>query len=433
MFSIRGLIRKCARAASAGLLLPAACAFAAAAGLAPAQATETALYDFTGTSGSQPLASLISDAKGALYGTTFHGGASGMGVVFKLTPPKSSKELWTETVLHSFGACAGGDGCEPQANVIFDAQGSLYGTAYGGGSNNGGVVFKLTPPASGTGPWTETILYNFLSSSSDGYNPQGGLIFDAHGYLYGTTGSGGAYGYGTVFRLKPPVSGNGAWAETILYSFMPPPDGVTPTGSLIFDAKGALYGTTVYGGEADLGTVYKLTPGTGTWTETVLQSFTGSNGAMPSGVILDKHGALYGATQHGGSLGLGAVFKLTPPAIPSGQWTEQVLYGFPEANLMFPIGSLILNAQGKLYGVTWGGGIPVGGSSGAVYRLTPPARGSGEWTPTVLYSFTNCSGDYGCVPQAGLMADAKGELYGTTSGGGPGGSNNGAVFRLVAH
>ncbi|MGO9484998.1 MAG: choice-of-anchor tandem repeat GloVer-containing protein [Rhodomicrobium sp.] len=441
MFCIRGLIRKRVRAASAGLIFPAVCAFIAAAGLTPARATEQTVYDFTGASGSQPNSSLISDAKGALYGTTCYGGASqsqyeiGYGTVFKLTPPASGTGSWTETVLYSF---MGGttDGRCPVGNLVMDAQGALYGAVQMGGPLGQGYIFKLTPPASGTSAWTETILHSF-GSSPDGNSPVAGVIFDAHGSLYGTTAYGGTANNGTVYKLTPPVSGNGAWTETIMYSFQGQPDGSYPIGSLVFDAKGALYGTTVWGGDtvsaSNYGTVYKLTPsGTGEWTETVLHSFKGStvsDGEYPnSGPIFDNKGALYGVTASGGGpRNGGTVYKLTPPASSVGNWTEQVLYSYKD-NPNDPVGNVVFDAQGKLYGVTENGGA-VKGEAGTVYSLTPPASGSKPWKLQVLYTFT-CQSSSGCMPQAGLMWDASGALYGTTDTGGPVGSVAGAVFKL---
>ncbi|MGO9486228.1 MAG: choice-of-anchor tandem repeat GloVer-containing protein [Rhodomicrobium sp.] len=438
MSSIHGLIWTHARLASIGLLSTAACAFIAAAGPAPAHATETALYTFTGPSGAYPQASLTADTKGNLYGTTSvggsGGGAFGFGVVFMLTPPASAAGAWTETVLYNFAE--GTDGGQPHGNVIFDAQGSLYGTATCGGLGNGnlgyGVVYKLTPPASGSGPWTETVLHSF-GRQPDGAFPSGGLIFDAYGSLYGTTAGGGAKGEGTVFKLKPPTTGMGPWTETILHNFEGKGNGAQPNGNLIFDAKGALYGTTTAGGNTvnrrSYGTVFKLTPpsprGPGPWTETVLHKFASPDGAYPSGsLIFDAHGALYGAT-YSGSVGSGStVFKLSPPAAALGKWTEEILSDFEDSNPAEAAGSVIFDTQGNLYGVAnWGGS----NSAGAVYSLTPPASGKGTWTLGVLYNF-DCQSSSGCYPNSSLISPVNGTLYGTAYQGGP--ANEGAVFQL---
>ncbi len=437
MFLIRGLIRKRARLASTGLIFPAACAVIGAAGLTPAHATETTLYSFTNTSGAQPQASLTADAKGDLYGTTYAGGA-GFGTVFKLTRPATAKESWTETVLYSFSG--GADGRFPAGNVVFGPHGSLYGTTLLGGSDvsgNAGVVFELTPPASGKGAWQETVVHNFLPSQSDGYQPLAGLI-ERDGAFYGTTQYGGASNNGTVFKLTPPASGKGAWTETILYSFKGHGDGMMPMGNLVFDTRGALYGTTNGGGSSvtgdGFGTVFKLAPPstkTDPWTESILYSLKGQNGsdgANPqSSLIFDKHGALYGTTWTGGSGGYsGAVFKVSPPASPSVNWTEEVLFDFTGTGLFNPAGSLIFDAEGKLYGVTNNGGSTQFIGYGAVYSLTPPASGPAAWTLEVLYNFPG--GDSGGGPQAGLISPVNGTFYGTTNDGGSGGF--GAVFEL---
>jgi uncharacterized repeat protein (TIGR03803 family) len=436
MFGINCPIRKYTRLTSIGLLFPAACAFIAAGGPAPAYATGTTLYSFTNTSGAQPQASLTADAKGNLYGTTHAGGAFGFGAVFRLTRPASANGGWTETVLYSF--TGGADGKFPAGNVIFGSQGSLYGAASLGGSDvsgNAGVVFELTPPASGKGAWQETVLHNFLPSQSDGYQPQAGLI-ERDGAFYGTTQYGGASNMGTVFKLTPPASAKGSWTETILYSFQGHGDGTMPMGNLVFDTKGALYGTTSGGGSSvtgeGFGTVFKLTPAkTGPWEETVLYRFKGQNGsdgANPqSALIFDRHGALYGTAWTGGSGGnSGVVFKVSPPVAPSVNWTEEVLLDFTGSGMFNPAGSLIFDAEGKLYGVTSNGGSTQFIGYGAAYSLTPPASGPAGWTLAVLYNFPG--GNSGGNPLAGLISPVNGTFYGTTSVGGSGGF--GAVFEL---
>jgi uncharacterized repeat protein (TIGR03803 family) len=430
------------RAASAGLL---SAAIAASASLMPAQASQTALYDFTGKSGSTPDSKLVFDASGALYGTTMYGGAHGGGTVYKLTRPASGTGPWQETVLHSFAG--GADGAVPVSGVVLDAQGAVYGAVAAGGSLNMGAVFKLTPPASGTGPWTRTILHNF-GNGLDGQTPQGGVVLDAHGALYGTTQYGGGHSYGIVYQLTPPVSGTGPWKETILHSFQHSnTDGGWPMGDLAIDSKGALYGTTQLGGFSlgDYGTVFKMTPPAvagGAWTEKVLHIFKYTDGANPSyGVIIGKGGALYGVAARGSpSLSdpdEGAVFKLTPPTVAQGQWTQEVLYYFAKGNAFFPgvtvspMGTLVFDPQGNLYGVTELGGSD-GNARGGVYSLTPPASGSGPWTAKVIYNFMNCEGPISCNPMAGLVRNANGALFGTASGFSAS-KSNGAVFKLLCN
>jgi uncharacterized repeat protein (TIGR03803 family) len=311
---------------------------------------EKVLHNFNnnGTDGYYPRASLISDAAGNLYGTTIYGSTYGWGTVFELTPTTGGG--WTEQVLHSFGN--GTDGGEPRASLIFDAAGNLYGTTYGGGiychSIGGcGTVFELTLTAGGN--WTEAVLYNFGSFTDDGYEPSASLIFDAAGNLYGTTQFGGIHGWGTVFELTPTTGGG--WSEQVLLNFGT--GGAFPQAGLIFDAAGNLYGTTSEGG-TNIGTVFELTPNVGGgWTETVLHNFgSGTDGSYPyAGLIFDAAGNLYGTTQYGGTYnscsgGCGTVFELTPTA--GGKWTEQVLLNFNGTGGANPYAGLIFDAAGHL-------------------------------------------------------------------------------------
>jgi uncharacterized repeat protein (TIGR03803 family) len=220
--------------------------------------TETVLHNFTGhtTDGFGPVASLIFDGSGNIYGTTSVGGAHSYGTVFELAPIGDGS--WTETILHSFEKIDG-DGLAPEAGLIFDGSGNIYGTTVGGGAyggpGTGGAVFELTPVAGGG--WTETLLHSF-GNGADGSGPFSSLIFDGSGNLYGTTIRGGAYGDGTVFELTP-VAG-GSWTETVLHSFGHGKDGSGPASGLIFDGSGNLYGTTGGGGAFGSGTVFEITP-----------------------------------------------------------------------------------------------------------------------------------------------------------------------------
>src|SRR5664280_3872238 len=282
--------------------------------------TEKVLHNFNenGTDGALPRAPLIFDAAGNLYGTTEYGGTyydSDLGTVFELTPAAGGG--WTEKVLHNFGI--GRDGTDPLAGLIFDAAGNLYGTTEYGGTyydSDLGTVFELTPAAGGG--WTEKVLHNFVIGR-DGTDPLAGLIFDAAGNLYGTTEYAGNYGAGTVFELTP--TAGGGWTEKVLHNFNGT-DGEFPYSSLIFDGAGNLYGTTSAGGTYSsclsgyyCGTVFELTPAAGGgWTETVLHSFgNGTDGYSPSaGLIFDAAGNLYGTTPHGGTYEGGTVFEVTP-------------------------------------------------------------------------------------------------------------------------
>jgi uncharacterized repeat protein (TIGR03803 family) len=331
--------------------------------------------------------------------------------------------------------------------LIADKQGVLYGTTQGASpdcidNTTCGTAFRLSPPSTGQTEWSETVLYRFcsLSNRADGGRPLAGLIADKQGVLYGTTQSGGAAGQGTVFKLMPPANGQSEWTETVIYSFCSLPncsDGARPLGTtLIADKHGAFFGTTLAGGAADQGTVFKLTPPARfqtEWTETVIYSFCSlpncSDGASPTaGLITDKQGALYSITYYGGAAGQGTIFKLTPPAKYETEWTETVLHSFagtPNDGAYLQLG-LIADKHGTLYGATLEGGA---NELGIVFKLTPPARFQTEWTETVLYSFCslpNCSD--GISPLGDLIADKHGALYGATLNGGA--ASHGVVFKL---
>ena len=379
-----------------------------------ATAGERVLYSFANDhlDGNDPYSSLIFDAAGNLYGTTYSGGAYGYGTVFELTPAAGG--TWTEKVLHSF-INDGTDGHEPYAGLIFDAAGNLYGTTFAGGPSDLGTVFELTPAGGGT--WTEKVLHTFNNDGTDGYEPYAGLILDAAGNLYGTTQGGGTAFTGTVFQLTP--AAGGTWTEKVVYSFANNgTDGTVPKAGVIFDAAGNLYGTTSEGGPSNAGTVFELTPaGGGTWTEKVLHTFGSStDGIDPvAGLIFDGAGNLYGTTSRGGTYNLGTAFELTPAG--GGTWMERVTHSFGNgtdgAN---PQAGLIFDGAGNLYGTTFHGGSFGGGT---VFRL----NAQGE---VLLQNF---SGADGISPQGGMLLDTSGNLYGTTAQGGS--SNVGTVFEIT--
>jgi uncharacterized repeat protein (TIGR03803 family) len=215
-----------------------------------------------------PAAALIADSSGALYGTTELGGAAKQGSVFKLSPPAAGQTAWTETELYEFEG--GADGATPKAPVAFGPEGVLYGTTYGGGTNSYGTIFQLTPPASGTGPWTKTILFNLTPQS--GGTPVDGVLVSPSGALYVTTLQGGSLlinghqvlnGTGSVLELIPPAAGQTAWTEKTLYVFYPTSQHIHPSypaGGLAFGLGGKLYGTTSQGGPGNLGTAFSLAP-----------------------------------------------------------------------------------------------------------------------------------------------------------------------------
>ncbi|MGA3211059.1 MAG: choice-of-anchor tandem repeat GloVer-containing protein [Terriglobales bacterium] len=418
---------------------------------AQAQYTESVLYSFTGYPTSEPLAGLISDSKGNLYGTVFSGaegqgsclnGDYGCGAVFELSPPTTCTGSWTETVLHYFDGGSAGDGGLPSAGLVFDSKGNLYGTTMEGGAHNLGTVFELSPPSSAGGSWSETVLYSFCSvggsSCTDGEEPQAGLILDAKGNLYGNAG--------VTFELSPPSTGSGAWTEQVLAG------GTGSLGGLVFDSKGNLYGTSYEGGAAGFGTVFELSPpasGSGPWTETTLWTFAGApgDGELPYSVLIfDSKGNLYGTTSYGGNSdnaacvnapykGCGTVFEVSPPSSGSGPWTEKLLWNFagPPGDGDYLIGGLIFDSKGNLYGTAELGGAgdatDCGGSNcGLVYELSPPSSGSGPWTESILWNFAGAPSD-GSWPYAGLIFDSKSNLYSTTYTGGT--NNAGTIFELM--
>jgi uncharacterized repeat protein (TIGR03803 family) len=377
-------------------------------------ATEKVLYSFSelDKDGSTPRSGLTADAVGNLYGTTAVGGTHGYGTVFMLTPKTGGG--WTEKILYNF-LRKFPSAYSPEAGLIIDAAGNLYGTTESGGSFHYGTVFELTPKAGGG--WTENVLHSFNNNRTDGANPMAGLIFDAAGNLYGTTELGGTSNTGTVFELTP--AAGGSWTEKVLHSFNNNGDGTNPTASLIFDASGNLYGTTELGGTSNYGTVFELTS---TGAEKILHSFNGADGSIPSAnLISDVGGNLYGTTRSGGTSDYGTVFELTPAA--GGSWTEKVLHHFSARGTdgNQPWSGLILDAAGNLYGTTEGGGTH---SHGTVFELTP--KTGGGWTEKVLHSFVAGDGSY---PEAGLIFDAAGKLYSTTISGGT--YNLGTVFELA--
>jgi uncharacterized repeat protein (TIGR03803 family) len=325
-------------------------------------------------------------------------------------------------VLHRFTSK---DGVVTNTSV-FDAAGNLYGTTLK-------VVYKLAPNSHGS--WTESVLYRFcsLKNCADGDAPTT-LIFDAAGNLYGTTQLGGGFGDGTVFKLTP--NSDGSWTESVLYSFTGGADGRQPLyGGVIFDATGNLYGTASGGGDlacnapSVCGVVYKLTPNShGSWTESVLYSFTGgADGAYPaSGLVFDSAGSLYGTTPSGGNLsdcinGCGVVFKLTPNS--DGSWTESVLHSFANHPAANPYTGLVFDATGNLYGTTLYGG-PVNG--GVVFKMA--AKSDGSWAYGLLHVFL---GKPAKNPDGGLVLDKVGNLYGPTLGCGSGYKCQGVVFEIT--
>ncbi len=420
--------------------------------------TESVLYNFQGGPGgaANPNSGLISGPSGVFYGTTFGGGTG--GTVYKLF---RTGNFCSAIVIHSF---TGADGSGPQASLLRDAAGNLYGTTIAGGNYGGGVVFELKPVAGGL--WNFFVLHNFNFdgiNNFDGFRPLSNVVMDTKGSLYGTTEFGGSgpctyngptvapprevpSGCGTVFQLTP--HSDGTWSEKLVYSFQGGPDGGMPFAGLVRDSKGVFYGTTSQGGIATNGTcasfndtgcgvIFSLAPHAGGWAENVIYAFEGStDGANPTApLVFDHAGNLYGTangTFVGGSNS--AVFMLTPSS--GGVWNESTIFTFAtdgSGTGTQPLGGVIFDAAGDLYGTTfYGSGTssasiapPKLAGGGVVYQLTPSV--SGPWTETVLHSF---AGDPdGFQPGYGSLLLRAGALYGTTMLGGA--SNVGSAFSVT--
>lgn len=384
---------------------------------------EAVLLSFeSGTdSGNLPRAGLVFGSAGNLYGTTSEGGSGGGGTVFELS--RRAGGGWNETVLYSFSP-------KPEytfdqvSGVVFDKAGNLYGTTSLGGIKNHGRVFELIRQADGS--WAEKVVHDFDNNGTDGYTPLGGVILDSSGNLYGTTAYGGTGGCastacGIVYELTPKP--NGVWAEKILYNFTPGAGGTNPYFGLTFDTAGNLYGTTEYGGVDGSGVAYELMPaGGGAWSESVIHSFgSGPDTGFPQSLTF-YNGNIYGETANGGS-GDGNVFELSPAV--DGGWNETILANFPYGNgdgaPELPTGNVVFDASGNIYGASQGGS----GLSGTVFELTPGQDGT--WDETILYNF-NDLGTAGADPIGGLIMDSRGNLYGTTQYGGA--YDAGTVFEV---
>jgi len=415
------------------------------------QAQYKVLWSFAGApnDGNAPEGSLVLDRAGNLYGTSFTGGSStaslcfpyGCGTVFELSPNQDG--TWTEVVLYSFctnysnSQCL--DGALPQAGLLLDPKGNLYGTTTNGGdqpcehtSLGCGIVFKISPPSALGGTWTERVLYNFCltkanNNCSDGSLPVSQLTSDASGNLYGTTSTGGTNvsNAGTVFELSRGVKG---WTETVLYSFCSLgqgdacPDGSSPLAGVTFDNSGNLNGTTKLGGSQKSqgnGTVYKLSPGANGWTEAVVFSFEYpfGHGRGPAGTVtFDALGDLFSTASGGGQSGAGTVIRLSPKG---GGKVRTFSFNLQDGNMPMA-GVLIDFSNAAIYGTTFAGGTAQGGTA---FKIVAPAQES------VLYNF--CS-QQGCTDGAGpsaLIADKSGNLYGTTKVGGA--DNAGVVFEIT--
>jgi uncharacterized repeat protein (TIGR03803 family) len=369
------------------------------------------LYRFNRyTDGRTPLAGLVVDGNGNLYGTAAYGGADECGTVFELSHGDGA---WSEKVLYSF--TCGSDGEYPAGGLVLDHAGNLYGTTSGYSNGNHGNAFELVHHEHGS--WSLKVLYSF-SGGSDGAYPMAGLAWDQAGNLYGTTTSGSVSVRGVVFQLRP--NRDGSWKEKVLHRFAGGSDGDTPSATPTFDSAGNLYGTTRYGGGAPIcggcGTVFQLTPQqNGNWKYKVIRRFRGTDGEYPlASVTLDASGNLYGTTSAGGPKGGGTVFELARRQ--NGSWIGKSLHNFglnPLAGLS-PQTGLLFDASGNLWGTTLGGGnLGCKSGCGVVFQLTLGSQGS--WKESVVHTFVD---DPGYYPAGILISDTTGNLYGTTEGDG---------------
>ncbi|MBZ5573259.1 MAG: hypothetical protein LAO09_15425 [Acidobacteriia bacterium] len=415
-----------------------------------AQARGKILHGFSGErDGMNPAGRLVGDGSGNLYGASTQGTQYGGGIVFELSP--IPPDGWTGRVLYTFKNFDDGGYVW---GLVRDQAGNLYGMTDGG--SNRGTVFKVSPGNPGQ-EWTKTTLYEFCplgyGTCTDGDQPLSHLTFDSQGNLYGTTPLGGDLscqlnpggGCGVVFKLTP--SPNGMWTQTVLHAFSGK-DGFSPWNTgLIFDSGGNLYGATTEGADLSCpvpsgdgcGLVFELSPeNDGSWTETVLHVFHGDErGSVPLGdLVFDSAGKLYGTTLEGGDLscsanpsyGCGIVFQLSPE--PDGKWTEQVLHTFTGPDGVFPVGELTFDPSGNLYGVAEGGGYEQ-------CPYNPSYHGCGTVFELVQNPLglprarvLRFNGKDGTYPQSGVVLDAAGNLYGTAWAGGPHGG--GVVYEVYA-
>ena len=381
--------------------------------------TLTTLANFSGgpNYGAAPRGSLIADANGDLFGTTLIGGLSGLGTVFEIVNTTSGY-AGTPITLVSFN---GTDGAHPQGGLIADSDGNLFGTTWEGGSGSWGTVYEIAKTSSGYAS-TPTTLVSF--NEDDGAFPQNGLIADANGNLLGTTQYGGPYNAGTVFEIAKTSNGY-ASTPTTLVGFNVS-NGASPQCNLIADTNGNLFGTTLDGGAYGAGTVFEIFNTVDGYSSTpiTLVSFNATDGANPqSGLIADTNGSLFGATISGGAYGVGTVFEITKTS--SGYATAPTtLVSFDNpvgsGSHFYSVASLISDANGDLFGTS-----PVTGSNyGTVFEIVN-SRGAYADTPTILTSFDLSNGAF---PATSLLADANGNLYGTTVNGGQ--FDDGTVFEI---
>ena len=379
--------------------------------------TTKVIFTFAGgADGEYADTDLVVDSAGAIYGTTVRGGLHGGGTVFQLAPSATG---WHHTVLYNF--TGGADGGEPYKGVTLDSQGNLYGTTVtgGGGVCEGGcgLAFKLTRSGSN---WFHSVIHTF-SGRNDGSGPGSGLTIDRLGNLYGMTPTGGAFGVGVIYRLRPHP--DGTWGLRVLHPFTGGADGGGGSAGRLLLHGGYLFGVATTGGAHGKGVAFRLshTPD-GKWHYLTLYPFKGQPDAgFPyGGLTFDKSGNLYGTTYYDGANNLGCVYELSPNS--NGTWIEKVLYSFKGGqDGSRSIANVVFDAAGNLYGTTSEGGA----GFGTIFKLAPGANGT--WTETVAYRFQGSpDGAFAYNP---MVVDSAGNIYGATVHGGP--SDDGTIYKFT--
>jgi uncharacterized repeat protein (TIGR03803 family) len=377
--------------------------------------TTEIIYSFGGEEDGEYLDTDVEiDSAGNLYGTSVLGGDFGGGTVWELSPMGTG---WVHTVLYSFTGSA--DGGEPYKGVTLDSAGNLYGTAVTGGSGSCeggcGVVYKLTNSG---GTWTQSVIHAFTGADGSGAGAR--VTVDRQGNLFGMTPTGGAYGLGTIYQLRP--GANGSYSFRVIHDFTGGMDGSSGSAGRMVFRGGHLFGAATTGG-LGFGTIFELVPtANGGWRFRTIYSFPGApGGSFPYGALLfDNQGRIHGTTYYGGTNGIGSIYELTRGG--GGTWTGQVIYSFgtgQDGNS--PISNLVSDAAGDLYGTTSEGGL----GSGTIFELAP--NGNGTWTETLPHLFAGPPD--GAFPYAGMAGDRSGVFYGATVHGGTAGE--GAIYRFT--
>lgn len=404
-----------------------------------ATAHEQTIYRFANVAdGFGPLG-LVADSEGDLYGTTYLGGPNtncyqGCGTIFELSPPASPGGKWTKTTIHAFNA-DGVDGYQPTPSILLDSQGNIFGTTYFGGANNAGAVYELVPPLEQNEPWNEYIVFSYQYG---GTNPNiaGALLQIATGF-YATTFAGGSAGGGTLLKLTSKsgkLNESVLHPFDLQRNSRPPGRTLTldRTGN-IYGIRFGMNGVCAPDFPSYCGTVYRFKPATlgGSSKYEILHRFQGSgDGWFPNDELtFDAHGNLFGTTSSGGGATQGIVFELEPNKV--GQpWAEQIVFSFGLAGDYAPLAGVVFGSHGDLFGTTSGASI----DAGTVYKLSPPPMLGGGWTESTLYRFGG--GTDGAMPNDQLVFGKDGALYGTTYAGGIGpctyyGTGCGVIFRVT--